>query len=139
MATAGEITADASAAQAKKNAAYFKKLLTSMHMGHDLGAVRETEYKGHHISIRTTYEITVDGRPFNAPLTVTNAGTVHYHGMPNTGFASAVDLIKSVIDVFPDEFTPGSGGGMHMHGMDAPRARKARRPKAAKRKPAARR
>ena len=118
MATSGEITADASAAQAKKNAAYFAKLLKSMSMGHGMRSMREAEYQGHHITIKTTYQVKIDGRLFKGELGVSNAGTVHYHGMPNTGFASALDLVKCVIDVFPDEFAKGSGGGGHMAGMD---------------------
>jgi hypothetical protein len=109
----GEITADASAAQARKNAGYFKKLLQGMHMGGaGMGSMREADYNGHHITIKTTYQIKIDGKPFMGVLGVSNAGTVHYHGMPTASFASALDLIKSVIDTFPDEFAAGSGGGM---------------------------
>ena len=64
MATSGEITADASAAQAKKNAAHFKKLLQGMHMGHGISSLREADYKGHHITIKTSYDIKIDGKPF---------------------------------------------------------------------------
>jgi hypothetical protein len=115
--TAGKITSDASAAQAKKSAPYFKKLLTGMHMGAATSSLREADYKGHHITIKTTYQITIDGKLFKGALGVSNAGTVHYHGMPNTGFASALDLVKAVIDAFPDEYAKGSGGG---GGMDMP-------------------
>ena len=123
MATSGYISVDASAAQAKKNAGYFKKLLqgmqTQMQMGSSgMGSVREADHHGHHITIKTTYQITIDGKPFKGMLGVTNAGTVHYHGMPSAGFASALELIKSVIDVFPEEFPAGSGGETDMPGMD---------------------
>jgi hypothetical protein len=116
----GPITADASAAQAKKNAPYFKKLFTGMRMTGGMGSVREADYKGHHITVTTMYRVKIDGKPFNAVLGVSNSGMVHYHGMPNAGFASAIDLVKSVIDTFPDEFSArsqtGSGamGGMTM-------------------------
>ena len=136
MATSGEITADASAAQAKKNAAYFKKLLQGMHMGHGISSLREADYKGHHITIKTSYDIKIDGKPFKGVLGVSNAGTVHYHGMPNLSFASALDLVKSVIDVFPDEFAAGSDGGMHMPGMGM--KMRGRRTGAVKRKSGAR-
>lgn len=118
MAKPGEITADASATQAKKNAAYFKKLLKGMHMGGGMTSVRQADYKGHRIVVKTTYQVTIDGRPFKGELSVTNAGSVHYHGMPNVSFASAVDLIKCAIDVFPDEFAKGSHGRMRMDGMN---------------------
>jgi hypothetical protein len=116
----GEITSDAGLAQAKKNSEYFKKLLqgTHMGMGGGMGSVREVDYKGHHITIQTTYRIKIDGKTFNGELSVSNAGSVHYHGMPNTGFASAVDLVKAVVDTFSDEFAAGSKGtgmgGMNM-------------------------
>lgn len=111
---AGPITADASLATAGQNAAYFKKLLTGMTHGDD--SVRELDYKGHHVVVKTTYDVTIDGKPFHAGLGVTNEGDVHYHGMPNVAFASALDLVKAVIDTFPDEFGKGKGGGGVDHG-----------------------
>ena len=107
--SAGPISADASLATAQQNAAYFKKLLTGMAHGHD--SVREIDYKGHHVVVKTTYDVTIDGKPFQADLGVTNGGDVHYHGMPNVAFASALDLVKAVIDTFPNEFGKGKGGG----------------------------
>ena len=112
----GKITADASLAQAQKNAAYFKKLLTEMHAHGGMDDVREADYNGHHIVIQTSYSITVDGKPFKAELGVSNDGSVHYHGMPNVGFDSAIDLVKAVIDTFPGEFAGGGGHGGHGHG-----------------------
>jgi len=140
MTTPGEITADASATQAKKNAEHFKKLLQGMHMGGGMDSMREADYKGHHITIKTTYEIKIDGKPFMGELGVTNAGMVHYHGMPAAGFASALDLVKTVIDTFPDEFAAGSGGGMMNMNMNMNMKKPAvRRPKTTtKRKPATR-
>ena len=118
--SAGVISADASLAQAQKTAPYFKKLLADMHAHMQEGGTsrREADYQGHHIVIETTYEVTVDGKPFNAGLGVTDAGRVYYHGMPNVGFDSAVDLMKAVIDRFADEFAGGGGGDDHVHGGD---------------------
>jgi len=99
----GEITADPGLAQAKKASTVFKPLLKSPHGKHAM-SVREDYYKGHRIVIRTMYEIEIDGRPFEGHLDVTNAGTVHYHGIPNVSMNSAVDLIRAVIDSFPDDF-----------------------------------
>ena len=101
------VLADASLEQAKKSSPFFKALLTSQHgsPGHDHGpSVREDHHKGHHIVIKTTYEVTVDGKKFTAPLGVSNAGMVQYHGIPNVSFPSAVDLIKCIIDQFPADF-----------------------------------
>jgi hypothetical protein len=116
-ASAGGISSDASLAQAQKTAPYFKKLLTDMHAHMQEGAssTREANYQGHHVVIETTYKVTVDGKPFNAGLGVTDDGRVYYHGMPNVGFDSAVDLMKAVIDAFADDFAGGDDGGGHAH------------------------
>jgi hypothetical protein len=111
--TRGEaVIADASLEQAKKSGPLFKKLLTvGMGSRHDHGmSVREVHYKGRHIVIKTTYEIKVDGRKFDAALGVSDKGQVHYHGMPNVAFDSAIDLMKSVIDQFPEAFSKKAVG-----------------------------
>ena len=131
----GEITADASLQQAQKSAEYFRNLLTEEHAHGGTDSVREADYKGHHIVITTTYAITIDGKPFAAGLGVSNDGSVHYHGMPNVGFDSAVDLMKAVIDSFAGDFSGGGDhggdhghgghehGGEHAHGVKVARAR----------------
>ena len=112
MPTRKAITADAGLAQAKKSSAVFKPLLQQ---GHEHEAsIREDHYKGHRITIRTTYEIEIDGRPFHGTLDVSNAGNVQYHGLPNVSANSAIELMRSVIDTFPDDFTATAGG--HSHG-----------------------
>lgn len=78
------------------------------HHGGELASVRHTTYKGHEIVVRTTYEITVDGEPFNVHLTIDNDGRVHYHGLPTRDFPSVIGLVEKAIDVFGDEFGPGS-------------------------------
>ena len=70
----------------------------------DLASVREATYKGHDIVIRTTYEITVDGQPFDVSVSVDNTGRVHYHGLPTRDFPSTIALVEKVIDSFPGEF-----------------------------------
>ena len=127
------VQADAGLEQAKKSSPLFKKLLASHQGGHvhDHGdSVREAHHKGHHIVIKTTYEVKVDGKKFTAPLGVSNAGTVQYHGIPNMGFASAIDLMKCIIDQFPEDF-PGKARKKNppkddhdLHGHEAPRPRK---------------
>ena len=91
-------------------------------------------------AFQTTYAVTVDGQPFHAGLGVTDDGRVYYHGMPNVGFDSAVDLMKAVIERFADEFAGGSEqghdestgdhdheGGEHHSGMDMGRGRTPRK------------
>ena len=99
------ILADTSLEQSLKTAPTLKKMMEDhQEHGHTEQSVREDDYRGHHIVIQTTYAIKVDGKPFHAALGVSNAGNVQYHGIPNVGFASAVDLMHAVIDQFPEEF-----------------------------------
>ena len=132
----GVVEADAGLAQAKKASRQFKGLLRRQQAGHDHhhgASIREDHYKGHHIMIKTTYTVTVDGKPFNAALEVANSGRVQYHAIPNVGFTSAIDLMRSVIDQFPGDFTKSGGGtgghddhgghGGHEHHAASPRSR----------------
>jgi hypothetical protein len=86
--------------------------------GEAMESVREATYRGHRIVIRTTYRVEVDGRAIEGHMGVTNDGKVYYHGVPNVSFASAVDLVKKLIDTFPDDFPDrpeGHSGGGHHH------------------------
>ena len=75
------------------------------HGGHGMTeTVREDEHDGHKIVVRTTYRIEVDGKPLQAPIGVDNDGNLHCHSIPNYQFDSAIDMVKSLIDAFPDEF-----------------------------------
>jgi hypothetical protein len=76
------------------------------HAGHDgpFESVREVEYKGHNITIRTQYEIRVDGKPLSGHIYVDNSGRVSSHAMPTYSFVSTVDLVKKLIDAFPANF-----------------------------------
>lgn len=97
--------------------------------GHDHGAiqtVRKDTYRGHEILVRTAYEIEVDGRPVKGHLGVGNDGQVHYHPLPNYSFDSALDLVRQLIDSFPEKFkrgghdgVNGDGGHDHTHGGGA--------------------
>lgn len=86
------------------------------HGHHASESVREAEYNGHRIVIKTTYQIEVDGKPISGHLAVTNDGQVHYHPIPNLSFASAIDLVKQLIDVFPDDFENVHSIPEHNHG-----------------------
>ena len=78
---------------------------SGMH-GHEPTSIREVTYKGHTIRIETTYTISVDGQPVTGHVMVTNDGQVHYHAIPNQEFASAVDMVKRVIDLTPPDASP---------------------------------
>lgn len=67
------------------------------HGEHQAG-VRAFEYRGHTVRIRTRYEIHIDDEIWNQDVLVDDDGTVHYHGLPQYSVASAVDLLKGVID-----------------------------------------
>lgn len=76
---------------------------------HGIASVRTASHNGHEIVIRTSYEIEVDGQPFQPHIVVDNGGRVHYHGLPTRDFASLVDLVKKAIDTFPGDFAePGT-------------------------------
>ncbi|GAA1190444.1 hypothetical protein F4556_000771 [Kitasatospora gansuensis] len=79
-------------------------------------SVREDEYQGHRIVITTSYEITVDGRPLTAHIGVSNDGEVHCHALPAYQVLSAVDIVRALIDNFPDDFPAAGGGGGDDHG-----------------------
>jgi hypothetical protein len=86
------------------------------HEHHASASIREAEYNGHRIVVKTSYQIEVDGKPVSGHLAVTNDGQVHYHPIPNLSFASAVDLVKQLIDVFPDDFENAHSSPEHNHG-----------------------
>jgi hypothetical protein len=89
------------------------------HHSSELAAVRRATHRGHEIVVRTSYQITVDGRLFDVHLTVDNGGRVHYHGLPTRDFASVIDLVAKAIDAFPGDFAGApvpDGHGGHDHG-----------------------
>ena len=142
-------TPESIAAYVKKNAPKMKKSgMLMMHHG-DPEVVREDDYQGHHIVIKTIYHIEVDGKLLSGHLFVTNEGQVQSHGLPNYTFDSAIDLVRELIDKFPEDFESGAGGNdmSDMHSMaDMPgmksHSKSKPAPKAAKsvpgKKPAAR-
>jgi hypothetical protein len=81
-----------------------------------LADVREAEYRGHRIEVRTSYAITVDGRPFDIHVVVDNEGRVFYHGLPTRDFPSVIALVQKAIDQFPDDFGPEADPGGPGHG-----------------------
>jgi hypothetical protein len=88
------------------------------HAGHETTAVREFTHGGHIVRILTTYRVEVDGVPVRAHLSVDEDGQVYTHATPFVTYASAIDLMKAVIDAYPESFTGanGSHGGHHDHG-----------------------
>lgn len=85
------------------------------HAGHGDTAVREFTHNGHVVRIITTYRVEVDGQPIQAHLSADEDGQVFTHATPFVTYASAVDLMKAVLDAYPDAF---SGPGSHAHPSD---------------------
>ena len=116
-------TPESIAKYVKQNAAKAKKSSTIMKMMHHKGGqeiVRQDDYKGHHIVVRTVYHITVDGKEVTGHIMLTNDGQVQYHGLPNRSFDSTVQLVRTLIDKFPEDFekaNKGSGSHGGMAGM----------------------
>jgi hypothetical protein len=88
------------------------------HAGHEATAVREFAHGGHVVKIITTYRVEVDGNPIRAHLSVDEDGRVYTHATPFVTYASAIDLMKAVIDAYPDSFSVpgGSHAGHNDHG-----------------------
>jgi hypothetical protein len=79
--------------------------------------VREDDFNGHRIVITTTYEITVDHKPLNVHIGLANDGSAHCHGLPAYQFLSVVDLVRTLIEYFPEDFPPaGAASGHQEHG-----------------------
>ncbi len=102
-----------------------RKVMAMMHHKGGQEVIREEDYKDHHIVVRSTYRIMVDKQEVTGHLTVTNSGQVQYHGLPNYSFDSAIDLVKSLIDNFPEDFEQskkpqGGMAGMKMGGTKMP-------------------
>lgn len=132
MGVKDDVEADASLVQAKKRSALFKTMLKANqggHHDHETPAVREAIHNGHRIEVKTTYEVRVDGKKVAMPFSPDQNGSVAYHAIPNLAFASAMDLVRCVIDTFPADFPPPKGatppaapGGRHHHGAARKRA-----------------
>lgn len=63
-------------------------------------ATRTAIHRGKKIEVETTYKIFIDGEPLRAHVSVLEDGRVHYHGLPNYSFGSAIDLARQIIDTF---------------------------------------
>ncbi len=75
------------------------------HHGHGgMTSKRVDTYKGHTIEIDTAYTITVDGKPVSAHVQVGDDGHVHTHSLPNYSWRSTLDLVRQMVDMFPDDF-----------------------------------
>jgi hypothetical protein len=67
-------------------------------------SIRELDYDGHHIKIETSYLIEFDGEPLACHIHIGHDGHAHTHSLPNYQWGSTVDLVRQMIDSFPDDF-----------------------------------
>lgn len=86
------------------------------HDKHEATSVRELTHNGHAVKIITTYRVEVDGAPAGMHLSVDEDGQVYTHATPFVTYASAVDLMKEVMDAYPDAFSDsGANSDTHAH------------------------
>lgn len=88
------------------------------HGKHEATSVRELTHNGHVIRIITTYRVEVDGKPADMHLSVDEDGQVYTHATPFVTYASAVDLMKEVMDAYPDAFSDAGDEAQNEHGHD---------------------
>ncbi|MCG8403870.1 MAG: hypothetical protein MI923_01605 [Phycisphaerales bacterium] len=82
----------------------------------ELTSVRRSEYAGHTIQVTTSYKIEIDGTKVNLHASVDNDGTVHCHTTPYDRYHSILDLVRTLIDRFPQALTDLQHGS-HGHPM----------------------
>ena len=61
-------------------------------------SIRKATHCGRDIEVHTTYKIYIDGEPIEEHVVALEDGTVHYHGLPNYSFPSAVELARRIVD-----------------------------------------
>ena len=88
------------------------------HEGHSATTVRTATHNGHEIRVETTYTVTIDGEPLPGGLEVLDNGSVHYHGLPQYTMASALDMVRRVVDYFGTERPAVDELGGDGHGHD---------------------
>lgn len=82
-------------------------------MQHGLSSVRTFAHAGHQVRIQTTYQIEVDGAEVHLHAIVDNEGRLRCHTTPYESYPSATDLLRTLIDRFPQSFS--DLGSRHSH------------------------
>lgn len=80
-------------------------------------SVRTLENGGRTITITTTYEVKVDGRPVTLHMMVDEQGELWSHLCPYQSFTSATELVRHLLDRLPHLFegSAHAGHGGHAH------------------------
>ena len=71
---------------------------------HGLSSTRVFNYRGHQASVKTTYEIEIDDKPYAGHINVDEEGHIRCHAIPYETYPSAVDFVKQLIDQYPRSF-----------------------------------
>lgn len=95
--------------------------LDHAHHGMEVRSSRSFEHAGHAVEIRATYVVLVDGEERQLHFSVGQDGKVTTHLRPYFTYGSLVDMVKDVLDHFPERFGEGEapaphGGGHGDHG-----------------------
>jgi len=108
-----------------------KQYMEDHGMPHEHSNVRAVQHDDHSITIATSYQIEVDGKPVDLHAIVANDGTLICHTTPYVTYDSAVDLVETIIDRFPKVFQTDGGGhdehGHAGHHRSAPTSENAKR------------
>ena len=88
---------------------WVRELVGETPLEHQLRSVRTAEHKGRHIEIVTSYEISIDGKPVHFHASVGDDGMLRCHESPYAQLPSAVDLVRHLLDLYPDAFSPEDG------------------------------
>lgn len=67
---------------------------------------RETEFRGRAIRVTTTYEIRINDKPFRGHIMLNEEGRVYIHACPYRDFGSIIELLKHLIQHYPEDFPP---------------------------------
>ena len=91
------------------------------HHGTVVHSSRQFEHAGHDVEIRATYRVLVNGVERQLQFSVGPDGKVTTHLRPYVAYDSLVEMVRDVIDNYPDSFSgdappndSGHGGG-HDH------------------------
>ena len=80
----------------------FSQYKKAHHAKQALTSVRTACHAGRRIKITTTYKVEIDDHPIRFQADVDNEGCLHCHTMPYTTYTSAIDLVKSLVEHYPE-------------------------------------
>lgn len=82
----------------------FPKYADPMAKHRGLSSVRQFTHQGHKVTITTKYKIEIDGKSVHLHASVDQEGRLRCHSIPYDSYPSANQLVKQLIDKFPEAF-----------------------------------